>query len=94
MSLINTMSTSTVLIMGVTGKQGSATANVSLNRGFHVRALTRNDRCPADSCLTDKGIQVVQGRPTYPTNRTSLISGIPHWDSKVDIVKQLKGIGS
>jgi len=41
------MSTATALVIGTTGKQGSATVNAFLNRGFHIRALTRNVRSPA-----------------------------------------------
>lgn len=70
------MSTSTVLVVGATGKQGGATAYALLNRGFHVRALTRNVRSPAASRLTDKGIQVVNGDLTDQSSLISALKGV------------------
>lgn len=67
------MSTSTVLVIGATGKQGNATANALLGRGFNVRALTRNIRSPAASRLVDKGIEVVKGDLS---DQSSLISAL------------------
>ena len=119
--------------------------NALLDRGFHVRALTRNIHSPAATRLSDKGIEVVGGdlssqsslisalkganaayfmtdssisiegeiaqgkgfiaalqeagveRVVYSSahsaDRTASIGGVPHWDSKLEIEKQLKASG-
>lgn len=70
------MSTSTALVLGATGKQGGATANALLNRGFHVRALTRNVRSPAAIRLSDKGIEVVRGDLSDQASLISALEGV------------------
>lgn len=70
------MSASTVLVIGATGKQGGATANALLNRGFRVRALTRNIRSPAATRLSDKGIEVVRGDLSDKSSLISALEGI------------------
>ena len=67
------MSTSTVLVIGATGKQGGATANALLDRGFRVRALTRNVRSPAAIRLSERGVEVVRGDLS---DKSSLISAL------------------
>ena len=70
------MSTSTVLVIGATGKQGGATANALLSRGFRVRALTRNVHSPAATRLSDKGIEVVRGDLSDPPSLVSALEGV------------------
>jgi uncharacterized protein YbjT (DUF2867 family) len=70
------MSTPIVLVIGATGKQGSATANALLDRDFHVRALSRNVRSPAASRLAEKGIEVVQGDLSDKSSLISALEGV------------------
>jgi uncharacterized protein YbjT (DUF2867 family) len=50
-----------VLVTGATGRQGGAVARSLLNRGFRVRALTRDPQKPAAQALAQQGADVVQG---------------------------------
>jgi uncharacterized protein YbjT (DUF2867 family) len=50
-----------VLVVGATGKQGGAVARSLLDRGFHVRALTRDPHKPEAQALDEQGAEVVQG---------------------------------
>jgi uncharacterized protein YbjT (DUF2867 family) len=50
-----------ILVCGATGKQGGAVARSLLDRGFQVRALTRNPQKPEAQALADQGAEVVQG---------------------------------
>lgn len=51
----------TILVGGATGKQGGAVARHLLDRGFHVRALTRHPDQPAARALADRGAEIAQG---------------------------------
>jgi uncharacterized protein YbjT (DUF2867 family) len=51
----------TLLITGATGRQGGAVIRHSLNRGWKVRALTRNPASYASKQLAGLGVEVVQG---------------------------------
>ncbi|MDQ3834738.1 MAG: NmrA/HSCARG family protein [Actinomycetota bacterium] len=50
-----------ILVTGGTGKQGGAVARSLLDRGFRVRALTRDPQRPEAQALTEQGAEVVQG---------------------------------
>src|SRR5918998_1041507 len=50
-----------IVVCGATGKQGGAVARSLLERGFQVRALTRNPQKPVAQALGDQGAEVVQG---------------------------------
>ena len=50
-----------IVVAGATGKQGGAVARSLLERGFRVRALTRNPQKPEAQALADHGAEVVQG---------------------------------
>jgi uncharacterized protein YbjT (DUF2867 family) len=50
-----------VLVAGATGRQGGAVARSLLNRGFRVRALTRDPHKPAAQALAEQGAEIVQG---------------------------------
>ena len=50
-----------VLVVGATGKQGGTGARSLLDRGFRVRALTREPQKPEAQALADQGAEVVQG---------------------------------
>lgn len=51
----------TVLVTGATGKQGGAAARELLERGFRVKALTRDPEKPAARRLAEQGAEVVRG---------------------------------
>jgi len=50
-----------ILVCGATGKQGGAVARSLLDRGFRVRALTRDPQKPEAQALAEQGAEVVQG---------------------------------
>lgn len=50
-----------ILIMGATGKQGRAVVQHVLQRGFKVRALTRNPQKLASQALKALGVEIIQG---------------------------------
>jgi uncharacterized protein YbjT (DUF2867 family) len=50
-----------ILVCGATGSQGGAVARSLLDRGFRVRALTRDPQKPEAQALADGGAEVVQG---------------------------------
>jgi uncharacterized protein YbjT (DUF2867 family) len=50
-----------ILVFGATGSQGGAVARRLLDRGFRVRALTRDPQKPEAHALADQGAEVVQG---------------------------------
>ena len=50
-----------ILVCGATGSQGGAVARTLLDRGFRVRALTRDHQKPEARALAEQGAEVVQG---------------------------------
>jgi uncharacterized protein YbjT (DUF2867 family) len=50
-----------ILVSGATGQQGGATARNLLDRGFAVRALTRDTEKAAARELAELGAEVVSG---------------------------------
>ncbi|KAM0253874.1 hypothetical protein ACHAQJ_007105 [Trichoderma viride] len=53
--------TKTILVMTVTGNQGSSVAEVFLNKpGWKVKGLTRNPSSPASQALSAKGVEIIQ----------------------------------
>src|SRR4028118_1512264 len=50
-----------ILVCGATGSQGGAVARSLLDRGFRVRALTRDPHKPEAEALADRGAEVVRG---------------------------------
>ena len=55
------MTAQTILVTGATGAQGSALIPLLLDRGFSVRALTRNPDKPTARALAARGVEVVAG---------------------------------
>lgn len=55
------MSERTVLITGVTGKQGGATARALVGKGFHLRGLTRRPHSDEARAIRNLGIELVEG---------------------------------
>ena len=50
-----------ILVCGATGSQGGAVARSLFDRGFRVRALTRDPQKPEAQALAEQGAAVVQG---------------------------------
>ena len=50
-----------VLVSGATGNQGGAVARSLLDRGFRIRALTRDPNKPLAKALAERGAEVVRG---------------------------------
>jgi uncharacterized protein YbjT (DUF2867 family) len=50
-----------IVVAGATGKQGGAVARSLLERGFRVRALTRDPQKPEAQALAEQAAEVVQG---------------------------------
>lgn len=63
----------TVLVCGATGKQGGATARKLLERGFRVRAMSRDPDQPEARALEDAGAEPVQADLD---DRESLVSAV------------------
>jgi uncharacterized protein YbjT (DUF2867 family) len=55
------MTDKTVLVSGATGRQGGAVVGHLLERGFPVRAITRDPERPAARALAARGVHVVKG---------------------------------
>jgi uncharacterized protein YbjT (DUF2867 family) len=55
------MTAQTILVTGATGAQGGTLIPLLLDRGFSVRALTRNPDKPAARALAARGVEVVAG---------------------------------
>src|ERR1700741_252684 len=51
----------TILITGVTGNQGGATAGALQGTGFHLRGMTRKPESERAAALAKQGIEIVQG---------------------------------
>lgn len=58
---INTEDEQLILVSGATGLQGRAVARNLLQKGFNVRALTRNPDQEAAQTLVDRGAEIVEG---------------------------------
>ena len=65
-----------VLVSGSTGNQGGAVARALLERGFPVRALTRDPEKPEAQALTERGTEVVQGDLEDRTSIDQALEGI------------------
>jgi len=55
------MSDRTVLITGVTGNQGGATARALAGRGVRLRGMTRRPHSDAARALKDLGVEIIEG---------------------------------
>ena len=65
----------TVLVTGATGKQGGAVARHLLDKGWSVRALTRDATKPAALALAEAGAEVTQGDMDKPGTIRAAMQG-------------------
>lgn len=70
------MSEKTVLVTGATGRQGGAALRHLLQRGWRVRALTRNPEKPSARQIAELGAEVVRGDLDDPTQVRAAIAGV------------------
>ena len=66
----------TVLVMGATGRQGSAVVDELLSRGFSVRAMTRKPDGKKAARLQRPGVEIVQGDYADPDSLRAAMQGI------------------
>ena len=94
---------SLILVCGATGKQGGAVARSLLDRGFRVRALTRDPQKPEAQALSEQGAEVVQGDMEDRSAMEHFVyssvgsahrqTGIPHFESKWEVENHVRQIG-
>jgi uncharacterized protein YbjT (DUF2867 family) len=65
-----------ILVSGVTGNQGGATARHLLANGWRVRGLTRDARKPTALAFAEQGVEIVEG----------------HFDDRASLVRALEGV--
>ena len=64
-----------ILVTGATGKQGGAAFRKLRERGYSVRALTRNPDKPEARALVGRGAEVVRGDLNDPASITRALDG-------------------
>jgi uncharacterized protein YbjT (DUF2867 family) len=65
-----------ILVCGATGNQGGAVVRSLLDRGFQVRALTRDSQKSEAQALADQGAEVVQGDMEDRSDMERLLEGV------------------
>src|ERR1700757_2531270 len=65
----------TILITGVTGKQGGAVAQALQGSGFHLRGLTRNPDSEPAAKLARLGIDIVKGDLAHEATLRRALAG-------------------
>ena len=66
----------TVLVIGATGKQGGAVAELLLNHGHEVAAYVRSPESPSARALATAGARLVAGDLADPEALTSAAHGV------------------
>lgn len=72
----NPITQRTILVTGATGRQGGAVVRHLRQRGFPVRALTRNPSQPKARTLLNQGVDVVRGDFDDPASLTNALDGV------------------
>jgi uncharacterized protein YbjT (DUF2867 family) len=65
----------TVVVTGATGRQGGAVARELLDRGYRVRAVTRDPEKSAARYLTERGAEAVRGDLDEPVSLRPALRG-------------------
>jgi uncharacterized protein YbjT (DUF2867 family) len=65
-----------ILVCGATGNQGGAVARSLLDRGFQVRALTRDPQKPEAQALVEGAAEVVQGDMEDRSDMERVLEGV------------------
>jgi uncharacterized protein YbjT (DUF2867 family) len=66
----------TILVTGVTGRQGMAVASELLTRDYSVRGMTRKPASAEARAMADKGVAIVQGDFGDPESLLAAMQGI------------------
>ncbi len=66
----------TILVTGATGRQGGAVLRSLQQKGFAVRALTRDPERPQARALVGHGTEVVRGDLSDPASLTRALDGV------------------
>ena len=66
----------TVLVTGATGQQGGAVAARMLEKGWKLRALTRNVQSHAAKALAQQGVEIMQGDLENPASIEAAVRGV------------------
>jgi uncharacterized protein YbjT (DUF2867 family) len=66
----------TVLVTGITGKQGDSAARSLLARGFHVRGTSRDPESAASRAWRDRGVEVVRADFREPESLSAAMKGV------------------
>ena len=66
----------TILIAGATGQQGGASLRHLRDRGFSVRALTRDPDQPKARALLGPGVEIVRGDMEDEESLTRALEGV------------------
>jgi uncharacterized protein YbjT (DUF2867 family) len=74
--LMSASTTSPVLVMGATGKQGGAVVRALRKAGRPVRAFVRDPASPAARALAADGVDVVQGEFTDTASLDAALAGV------------------
>lgn len=72
----NPISKRTILVTGATGRQGGAVVRHLRQRGFPVRALTRDPANPKARALVGEGLDVVRGDYDDPASLANALDGV------------------
>lgn len=65
-----------ILVSGATGNQGGAVVRRLLERGFRVRALSRDTQKPEAQALAEGGAEVVRGDLNDPASVEQAVEGV------------------
>lgn len=65
-----------VLVAGATGKQGGAAAKALIEKGFKIKALTRNPSSPIARALQKAGAEIVKGDLTDKASLAGALEGV------------------
>jgi len=65
-----------VLVIGATGQQGGSVVKALLQKGYHIRGLTRKPDSPKALKLKEKGVEVVQGDFSDPDSLVQAATGM------------------
>ena len=83
-------SNQTILITGVTGKQGGAVARALQGAGFNLRGLTRKpDSWPAAALAREAGVEHYVYTSVGSAHKGT---GVPHFDNKWRIEETVRGL--
>ncbi len=65
-----------VLVTGASGQQGGSVIRALIDRGYHVRALTRNDDTDWARSMAERGVEIAVGNLTDVASLKSSLTGV------------------